>query len=605
MNMRFRRWASWIQVAFRGSCLIVLATACGAGEAGQAGRGEVEAAPGRGGTLYMVGSGTQDVDHLLSTSAYFSTTWRVMATFTRQLVTYTPSPDFNAHTQLVPDLAKVLPTRQNGGVSAGGLHYTFHLRSDARWNTEPARPVTAGDFVRAFKMMCNPVSPVPAPYYERTIRGLAEYCHAFARVPGTAAAIRAFVSTHEVDGVHALDDTTLTFDLRAQALDFVHLLSMLFASPVPEEYLDYVPDSPEFRRHTISAGPYQLVRYDPGRTLLLIRNPAWVPASDPLRSAYVDTIQVRLGATAEVVRQQILAGVADLSWDWQAAEVAPLLGERDARVLIAPGAAHPVQEIYVAINVLSPNNRGALADVRVRRALQFGVNKAALVRVMGGAAINQPLDQAVTPVSAGYVPGFGPYRTPGDTGAPERARALLREAGFPDGIHLKVWSEPGDLAKWNAVLQASLARAGIALDLVPINDAQVMEFLAEERLRAGTIDLAWGGWAPDWLSSSNGRSVIEPLFRGSPRSVNGNRGYYSNPAVDALIDSASVAATEQGAVAVWRRAARLVMEDAAIVPLVQGRVVHHLSARIRNCLPHIWSSFSCDLNNVAVRAAGQ
>ena len=51
------------------------------------------------------------------------------------------------------------------------------------------------------------------------------------------------------------DDFTVVFRLRTRASDFLNLVAMPFASPVPVEYLDTLPDSSEFRQRTISNGP--------------------------------------------------------------------------------------------------------------------------------------------------------------------------------------------------------------------------------------------------------------------------------------------------------------------------------------------------------------
>jgi hypothetical protein len=77
--------------------------------------------PVRGGTLELIGN--SDVDHLSTTSAYYSVTNIVLRGFARQLVTFPPEPSFAAQTQLAPDLARELPTRANGGISADGLTY--------------------------------------------------------------------------------------------------------------------------------------------------------------------------------------------------------------------------------------------------------------------------------------------------------------------------------------------------------------------------------------------------------------------------------------------------------------------------------------------------
>ncbi len=99
--------------------------------------------PTRGGVLKIIGS--SDVDHLSTSSGYYTPTSHLFRTFARQLVTYQVDTNFAMMTTVVPDLISAVPTRENGGISADGKTYTMHLRRGVKWNTTPAREVTAGD----------------------------------------------------------------------------------------------------------------------------------------------------------------------------------------------------------------------------------------------------------------------------------------------------------------------------------------------------------------------------------------------------------------------------------------------------------------------------
>jgi peptide/nickel transport system substrate-binding protein len=135
---------------------------------------------------------------------------------------------------------RALPT-QNGGISKDRLT-VFHLRHGVWWNTALKREVVAGDVVRGMKFICNPVNPSGAPgYYLSTIVGMQEFCDAFGKVPGVVADLAHFVETHDLPGVRATDDYTVTMRLQAPAPDFLNLLAMPFASPIPIEYLNYLP----------------------------------------------------------------------------------------------------------------------------------------------------------------------------------------------------------------------------------------------------------------------------------------------------------------------------------------------------------------------------
>jgi len=384
LNLRVRRYVS-------GLLLSVLAFACTEPRLASDTQ-DNSGPPVRGGTLRVVGF--SDVDHLASVGAYSTTSLALLWTYTRQLVTYPLNEDFATAANVVPDLAENLPTFENGGITSDGRTYTFHLRRAVRWNTTPPREVTAQDVVRGMKLLCNPVVPAGAPgYYTSTISGMSDYCDAFAKVPGTIADIKRFVESRDIEGVKATDDFTVVFRLIQPASDFLNILGMVFASPVPVEYLEYLPDSPDFRQHTISNGPYQIVKYIPNRLIQLERNPAWTADSDPTRPANVDRIMVTLGIDQQLTQLQIAAGTADMSFDMAppTSETASLLEIGDRNLLLSPPGDVYAGMWYLSINTVGPNNEGALKSAEVREALQYAVNKAAVVQIQGGPRVSNPL----------------------------------------------------------------------------------------------------------------------------------------------------------------------------------------------------------------------
>jgi peptide/nickel transport system substrate-binding protein len=558
--------------------------------------------PVRGGTLELVGS--SDVDHLATTSAYVISSLSLVETFARQLLAYSPGPDTADKMRPVADLALEVPTEANGGMSADGLSYTFRLRRGVLWDSQPTREVTAHDFVRAFKLFCNPVSPVGAPmYYTGTIAGMADYCEGFSQVPGTVAAIRDFVTTHDLEGVRAVDDFTVVFRLCTRASDFLNLLALPFASPVPVEYLDTLPDSPEFRHRTISNGPYRIAHYVQNREILLERNPVWNSRTDPIRPAYVDRIHIRLGVDAELVELQIEAGTADLSFGETVpmASLASLLTTADPTAWLSPSGGMYGGMHFLVLNHVGPNNGGALKRRDVRRAIAMAVDKAAIAQLAGGPAVARPLNQAVPSSGAGYRVRGDQAATPQDHGDPGGAARLLSEAGYPNGLSLTLaYPVYASLPIAAQSLQASLKRAGIVLRLVPSTQGDFWGRLLPnpENARRGEWDLAITAWTPDWFGQNNGRSVIAPLFDGRQVGHNSqNYGSYQSTAVDQAIDRATTAAREDAAEQAWVDAARHLMDDVAFVPLIEARSPYARSRRVRNCA---WAplGLNCDLSSV-------
>ncbi len=561
-----------------------------------------DASPGqpvRGGTLEILTS--SDFDHLSTTSAYLTTTMGLLRALSRTLVTYPASDDFKAVVRIQPDVAIEVPSRQNGGISADGLTYTFHLRRGIRWNSSPPREVTAHDFIRAFKLFGNPVSPVGAPgYYTSTIQGFSTYCSRFTNVSGTVPEIRDFVSHNEIEGIRAIGDHTLVFYLRSPTSDFLNLLAMPFASPVPIEYLDYLPDCPEFRQHTLSIGPYRISHYIQNREMVLDRNPVWDPATDPLRPAYVDRIHYRFGFDPQLQQLQVAAGTADMTdGPIPAAELSSWMTDKRSNVWLTPPGDTFLGFFYLAINLVGSKSHATTAKLPLRCAIALGVDKAGCVQVFGGASVAHVLRQAVPSCASGYQSGADRFATPRDRGNPAKARSLLAAAGYPNGISLRM-AYPIGMSLVAQVLQASLGRAGITVDLVPIPLGDFYgQFLTNpEHALRGDWDLALSAWNPDWFGNNNGRSVIQPLFDGrSFGKITINYGGYENPKVDALIDGATTARTSEAAESSWSEAAQRIMEDVAIVPLFEYKFPFAESKRLRN---YTWPAVgvNCDITSV-------
>ena len=182
--------------------LLLVVAACG-GSSGGSGSSTSPKASGvtNGGTLKLLGSG--DVDHLDPASAYYTVSYTLERAFTRQLVSYPSSSEISVATSVAPDLAKELPTTANGGISADGKTYTFHLRSGVQWNTSPARAVTAADVVRGLQRICNPASPSGGlTYYVDTIAGFTKFCNGFAKVNASSpTAMADYMNSHAISGV--------------------------------------------------------------------------------------------------------------------------------------------------------------------------------------------------------------------------------------------------------------------------------------------------------------------------------------------------------------------------------------------------------------------
>jgi peptide/nickel transport system substrate-binding protein len=553
--------------------------------------------PTFGGTL-RIASLQADLDAFDPLTGYSVDSWQILRAVTRQLVTYPGSPtDIKDDTQLVPDLAK------SWDVSPDGKTYTFHLKDDVFYSGPAERKIVAGDFVYDIKRFCDPNKQVAAiNYFNLAISGFADYCKEFAKVPtGDLAATKAFIDGHEVSGVWAPDDTTLVIKSDTKNYDFLNILSMNFVSPLPAEIASkYFPDSLEFRKNFPSSGPYYVESYQDGQKLVLKKAKNFKAESDKARKAYVDEIVIDFTANSEdAVVQKIEAGEADLS----------LYLEVPPRTAIRRFQKEKPGQLYAsnsgAANFITFNARpeaqsegnNALRKAEVRQALTYAINRAHLVQIQGGSVAAVPLSQIITSTILGYEP-FDPYPTEGHKGDPDKAKALLAKAGFPNGLKLDAVYRTTALFESIAVtVKEDVAAAGIELNLIAIPPAQWSAYIQDPKSR---WDISLGAqFAPDWQGPSTRmllggwlNSDASPCGTGNVHAI-----CYSNPELNKL---AAEAFPSDNPGPIWTEADKLVSTDLPWIPLFEKRKIALTSDRITHWS---WSSLAvqADITNIAVK----
>jgi len=552
--------------------------------------------PVSGGTLHIVAA--SGPDHIDTVPAYASFDYMLERGYSRQLVAYptvpdptTSSPGWTTDTTPAADVATVVPTAANGGVTNGGKTYTFHVKPGVDWDSTPVRQVTSQDFLREFKAFCNPVSPVGNPtYFDAAIVGMTSYCNAetayFANAkahPPTAANIASFQNSNNITGITTPNSTTIQFTLTSAISDFLYMMAMPFDSARPVEYDSYVPNSLQLDQHTLSDGPYKISSYIPGKSITLVKNSAWQQSTDSIRHDYENSIVVTLGVTsAETQLSDMQAGTQDLPIDTpiNPSSIPSLVASKASNFVIWPDSdLFP----YVVFNLRSPDASGAAGKPLVRQAIEYGLDKAAAVKAIGGPDVATITNTAVPPGNVGYV-NYNLYPDDNGQGNTAMCKTDLTKAGYPHGVSLTYMyqNDSSDTRIFTAI-QASLAPCGVTLvgKPEPISSIFVDLGNAPENNKANQWDVGQSIWFPDWFGN-NGRTVIQALFQGPNCVVNTvNYGCYDSPAVNSLITKAENAPSLSAAGAYWHQADEQIMSDAVIVPIMSQEFPLYASSRIR------------------------
>jgi peptide/nickel transport system substrate-binding protein len=356
---------------------------------------------------------------------------------------------------------------------------------------------------------------------------------------------------------------------------------------VPGEYAANYQVGANYDGHVVGAGPYTLTTYIPGQLVVLDRNPNWDPATDPLRTAWVERIQITLGVTIASIQRAIEQEEADLS-----------LTSHVPKSQLAALRADPQRSRRLSVNptgcqwllALGTNPKaGAIADVRVRRAVNYAIDKVAYRDAIANKYTpNGDLASTIlAPSSLGYHP-YDLYPSPGGRGDPAKARALLAEAGYPKGLALSFATlGSGRFAAARKPIEQSLARAGIHLKPNLYEGDALYEkslWIPAKRLEH---QLGHTAWCPDFLGD-NARGTIVSQYDG--RLPGANFSEYDNLAVNRLIDQALAEPDQDRRAALWGQVDQRIMRDAPLVPLIWEDHSYLWASRVHGWVFDPWTS---------------
>jgi peptide/nickel transport system substrate-binding protein len=411
-------------------------------------------------------------------------------------------------TQVVPGLA------ESWTVSKDGLRYTFKLRKGVRFHD--GTPFDAEAVKFSIERQFNPEHPASK---------LGKYPFAG-------------YFFGNLKAVEVVDPVTVEFVLKEPRASFVTVMTSAAASIVsPTAVKKFGQD---YALQPVGTGPFKFGSWERGQRVVLEKNPGYWRF--PVK---LDRVVYRPIVEDQARLTELLTGALDLIVGTPPDYVAQL--ETNAKVtLLRQVGAHVW---YLGIN----NQKKPFADKRVRQALNFAVNKEAIVRdvLKGTGSLSAG---PVLPKTWGADGGLKPY--PYD---PERARKLLAEAGFPNGFSTTLWvPESGSGMQspvaMSTVVQSNLKAVGVNVTL------QTMEWGAYlAKLRTKEQEL----FALSWMAGNEDPDmVMYPLLHSSQWTPNGpNRALYKNEKFDELLHQARLTTDEKKRADLYRQAQRILADD--------------------------------------------
>jgi len=315
--------------------------------------------------------------------------------------------------------------------------------------------------------------------------------------------------------VNAVDDTTLEIVTEAPLGALLFHLSHYSLGIISPAALDSMSPE-ELAQNPVGSGPFKFVSYTPNESIILERNGDYwgtVPSLDT----------VTLKPVPEPASRSVLieTGEADVVTKIAPQDVDFLQDVEGMSVDVIPFT----RVVFIHMN----GTKAPLNDPKVRQAMSWAVDRQSIVtNILNDLAVvaTGPLGNGVSMYSPTDNYGYDP----------DKARAMLADAGYPDGFTTKMWVPQGryqGAEEASQAVQAQLAEVGVTVELEVIEWSTLLQ-----NIRKGPDEAEWEmlvlGFAPatndaDW-------QLYTQFHTDNWAPASNNRSFYSNPEVDALLE---------------------------------------------------------------------
>ncbi|MBY5359507.1 ABC transporter substrate-binding protein [Rhizobium leguminosarum] len=492
-----------------------------------------EETPKQGGDIVVTYK--DDITTLDPAIGYDWVNWSMIKSLYSRLMDYapgTPNP--------VPSLAESFT------VSPDGLIYTFKLHKGVKFSN--GREVVASDVKYSIERAVDPKTQGPGAGFFGAIKGFEDETGG---------------KTTTLSGIETPDDSTVIFNLSRPDATFLHVLAINFASVVPKEAVEAAAG--DFGKKPVGSGTFILKDWTIGQQLVFERNKDYFVKGVP----YIDSFKVEVGQEPLVALLRLQKGEVDIAGDGiPPAKFLEIKNSADGAQMIVDG--EQLHTGYITLNTkVKP-----FENVKVRQALNMAINKDRITRILNGRAT--PANQPLPPLMPGYDKAFTGYAY--DVA---KAKALLAEAGYPDGFETVLYSTNTDPQPRIAqAIQQDLAAVGVKAEVRALAQANVISAGGTD----GEAPMIWSGgmaWIADFPDPSN---FYGPILGCSGAVPGGwNWSWYCNADLDkraVAADSMSDPAKAAERTAAWGKIFTDIMADAPWIPVINERRVVAKSLRM-------------------------
>lgn len=484
---------------------------------------------------------------------------------------------FDSALSIVPQLARRYE------VSDDGRTYTYHLRSDVYFHDDPCFPggrgriMTAHDVKYSFDRICDVRTQTKSDaYFRDKVVGASAYFDATREAERNRTAPR----ISGVEGFVVVDDTTFQIVLEKPFAPFEYTVAQTSMGIVPREAVERYGN--DFFRHPVGTGPFRFVSWTPDRFCVLERNPRyWDVDEHGNRLPYLDGIRFSFIKDDKMQLLEFDAGNLEESYRIPNEYFGDIVGAdkrpkgKWARYQLLHVTALSTQ--FYGMVTIDP----VLRDARVRRALNYAVDRNRIIRYVLRGQASGPAHNGLVPPS---MPGYHSDSVRGYSFDPVKARALLAEAGYPGGagfpeLTLQLNAGGGRNVSIAEAIQGMLKEhLNITVNLLQVEFSQHLE--AIDAGKAPFYRLGWVADYPDpetFLNLYHGR-IVPPPDKPSP--LNSTR--YQNPRFDEIFERALSTTDRAERMRLYRMAEQIAIDDAPMLLIFNDEDFRFVQPYVRN-----------------------
>lgn len=464
---------------------------------------------------------------------------------------------FNGLTQLDTHLMVKPAIAKSWENDKGGLTYTFHLRDDVYFHDHElftngkGRKVTAHDFVYSFQRIIDP----------------------------KFASSGAWIFNDKIDSTlpfEAPNDTTFIVHLQKPFPAFPSLMSVQYCSVVPKEVCDFY--GKEFRNHPVGTGPFKFKYWKEGEVMVFLKNENYFEKENGNALPYLDAIKISFISDKQTAFLAFLKNDLDF--------FSGIDGSYRNDVLYKNGT---LKEKYknrftlVKSPYLNTEYLGMLVDSnlsivknsplkirKIRQAINYAIDRKKMIQYLQN-SIGIPGHAGFLPEG---MPGYDKSKVIGYSYQPEKAKQLLKEAGFPEGknlpeITLNTTSTYRDLIEF---VQSELQNIGIKTKVEVHQGSSLRELITKNN-----VNFFRGSWIADYPDGENYLAV----FYSKNFVPNGpNYTHFYNQKFDKLFEASFFESKDSIRFQMYQEMEKIVLEESPMVILYYDQSVRLIPKNI-------------------------